>query len=398
MSSQWVVRIRACAAGFGAAAAGVWSCGGSDGTALAAAAGPRRGLLAVGNAVIDHNVLSTAWDGPAVPVGQFVSAWSEEDRAAAVKAARENPSVESKVGGSALNALRVAKNVDVNDEIRVSFVGTVGKDSSAKLVYKVCAECGVEPLMSPVPELETGQCAIVIDKLTRDRTIMCIRGAAGSLDENKLGEIKMPWQEDPSADTMVFSTAFNYTTPGRRDAVEKVIGDRVFVGALSSATLLENFEPVRTHIQKLLPKTSLMFTNGEELLAYARAMGWEGGEDAIEQHAQKLAQGMAAPRLVFVTRGAKPTVVSNDKESVNYKVPVVDPIKGDTTGAGDSFAGGVLAHILLHADRSSLIRDAVKGLHPDDKLVASAVAVGIECATECLDHQGIAGPRKKTNA
>ncbi|GBG30319.1 Adenosine kinase [Hondaea fermentalgiana] len=127
--------------------------------------------------------------------------------------------------------------------------------------------------------------------------------------------------------------------------------------------------------------------NGEELAAYAKQAKWD--QDAPQSsHARSLAGLLSSSGLVFVTNGAQSTVVAQQDVSMDFSVPKVSHVEGDTTGAGDSFAGGVLACILL-ARQNTTLKQHLASIDLQGSLIAEAVAKGTALAGASLQHQGI---------
>lgn len=94
-----------------------------------------------------------------------------------------------------------------------------------------------------------------------------------------------------------------------------------------------------------------MFGNESEAEAYAEAAGYPDKKD-IADIARRISLSRktnTSPRVVIITRGSDSTiVVSADKpEAQSFPVEkMTDEQIVDTNGAGDAFAGGVLAGLI----------------------------------------------------
>ena len=118
-----------------------------------------------------------------------------------------------------------------------------------------------------------------------------------------------------------------------------------------SAPFIAQFFQVQ--LQQVLPYCDLVFGNEAEAEAWASATGQPDKSDlgAIAQAIAALPKANPSrPRTVIFTHGAKATIVASSKESVP-RVFNVHALKDeeivDTNGAGDAFAGGFVAGLIL---------------------------------------------------
>lgn len=118
----------------------------------------------------------------------------------------------------------------------------------------------------------------------------------------------------------------------------------------------------RRGLEALLPRVDVLLVNEEEV----RMLGRADGEATAARSARSL-----GPAWVVVKRGARGACAYGDREAVEVEAMEVENVV-DPTGAGDAFAGGMLASL---ANRGSLyaadIRDA---LHVGVDMGARAVS------------------------
>lgn len=110
-------------------------------------------------------------------------------------------------------------------------------------------------------------------------------------------------------------------------------------------------------LNQVLPQTDILFGNESEAEAYASAAGYPEPKN-IADIARRIAllpkTNPARPRVVIFTQGAERTILVSSDEPDQPKEFPVDKLKEseivDTNGAGDAFAGGVLAALVAGKD------------------------------------------------
>lgn len=138
---------------------------------------------------------------------------------------------------------------------------------------------------------------------------------------------------------------------------------KVFVLNLSAPFIPQFF---KAQLDQLLPYCDVVIGNESEAEAWAEASGQPEKKD-LQAVARAIALTTKAnpsrPRTVIITHGAESTTVVTAGENSTPKVYPVQALPDsaivDTNGAGDAFAGGVLAALVL----GKSIDDAVEVGH-----------------------------------
>jgi ribokinase len=200
-------------------------------------------------------------------------------------------------GGSPVTAALAA----AGEGVEAAVVGRVGDDLAGRAVREALDAAGVEPLLQVDPELPTGTFFEA-----GAGTIVADRGANVRLEVGRL-----------AADAVLVSGYFLFQAEG--DPLASIQAEWLAVDAGSAR--LVRLEPAE--------RANALFLNEDELQAL-------GGDVSV------LCAGF---RLVCVKRGARGATAYLDGAVVERKAP--ERIVGERAGAGDAFAGVLLASLLL---------------------------------------------------
>jgi adenosine kinase len=375
-------------AGAGLAAALVGSSR-SNGAAMHSGAAPRPLLLAVGNAVVDHTLLVDDAELErelGVRPGSNLTRAPPELRHLLLERVRAGGSAQA--GGSAMSAARAAAQASRHrgSALRVGFVGAVGVDAGGDLVRRALERSGVEPLLHASRSSGgTGECAILVDRATRERTICCVRGASAALSVATAQAQLAHW---PPGAGMVFAESYLVTTDERFAVVEALASRQGALSlSLSSAELLAKGAEARARVRSLVGRATLVLGTVEEARALlllpplADAAAAATATVALQPRGALcvLTQGGAGP-VVVASAGAVRAFPLGDRKSAAEIV--------DTNGAGDAFAGGFLAELAL---RGGFDRAAAAPVEPPPwPLVEACVQAGQRCAVLSLAAAGVA--------
>ena len=123
----------------------------------------------------------------------------------------------------------------------------------------------------------------------------------------------------------------------------------------------------KDQLDSVLPYADYVFCNETEAQTYSKTHDWDTDND-IPSIAKKLSQlpkkNTKRPRVAVVTQGTLPTVTATTKSNGEIDVQefpvrkVAESSINDTNGAGDAFAGGFAAGVVL---KKSLLESVKMG-------------------------------------
>ncbi|MCX7031977.1 MAG: adenosine kinase [Spirochaetes bacterium] len=294
----------------------------------------------------------------------------DEAESAALVAALQSPrsgfaAPRSLPGGSAANTLRGVAWLNRDGALEAPlFGGAVGRDTLGDGYLAALRAAGVEPALVR-REARTGTSIILVTP-DGERTMNTNLGAcrlyrAGDLDLDRLARSRL-----------LYLTGYLWDTENQREAAEKAASFARSHGIPVAFDLADPWvvERYRERFQDWVPRSvDLLFANGKEL---ALLTGAACDEDCME------AAKAIAP-IVVMKVGARGCWVGGRDVAAPELVPTeaVKPL--DTTGAGDSFAGGWLYGKLRGREPAACAR------------LANAVARGIVQVYGC-DYEAVGAP------
>lgn len=233
------------------------------------------------------------------------------------------------------------------------FLGNVGNDPAAQAIESLLDDEGVDTsYVTHLDNQQTGVSVVLLDTKSGERTILTYRGASAkfnNLSEDNLDEIKPDYMYVTSLrgdmDTLLrfFEKAHEIGckimfNPGKLEIKEK----KKLLGLLDLVDiLLVN----KSEAAEIVPGKVL-----EELIAHLGAYC----------------------KTVIITTGAMGAIATNGEETYRFGIYEDLPVK-DTTGAGDSFGSGFLAHLAAGKSfKESLIFGAANSTSVVSKLGAKA--------------------------
>lgn len=257
----------------------------------------------------------------------------------------ENYQVTYVAGGAAQNTARCAQYA--LPEGSTAYLGCVGNDDLANQLRAANDREGLQSVYQVNSETATGSCAVVITG--HDRSLCTNLGAAEKFTKEHL--------ESADAKAAIQAAQFYYLggfflTHGVESALSLAQHAKE-AGKFFSMNLSAPFIPqfFKAQVEQVLPYAELVIGNESEAEAWAKAVGVDTTD--LKEIAQKIADSpseLNKPRTVLITHGAEATIraVQGEKEAFVHPTPKVpaDQIV-DTNGAGDAFAGGVLAGLIL---------------------------------------------------
>ncbi|KAH9923187.1 adenosine kinase [Epithele typhae] len=251
-------------------------------------------------------------------------------------------------GGAAQNAARGAAYI--LPPRSVVYTGSVGNDSFAEQLVAANRIAGVDQVYHIAEGHRTGTCAVVVTG--HNRSLVTYLGAAHHFNEAHLSS--------PTVAAIINSAKVYYVggfflSHGIESALELAkkacAAGKPFVLNLSAPFIPERYT---TELQSLMPYVDILVGNEAEAEAYASATGLADKTDlaAVARAIASLPKSNPArPRTAIITHGPKATTVVSaaglDSTRVFPVAPLSDAEIVDTNGAGDAFAGGLLAGLVL---------------------------------------------------
>ncbi|KAI9837474.1 MAG: hypothetical protein M1819_007122 [Sarea resinae] len=251
-------------------------------------------------------------------------------------------------GGAAQNTARGAQYILPADT--VVFVGCVGKDKYADILREAVKEVGLRVEYRIDETAPTGRCGVIITG--HDRSL-CTDLAAANL--YKLDHLKQPhvWKLAEEA-KVYYVGGFHLTVcvPAIMALAEEAASkNKTFIFNLSAPFIPQFF---KDQLDQTAPYWDVLIGNETEALAYAESHNLDTKDiPTIAKHlAQLPKKNTSRPRTIFITQGLDPTIVATGNASGEATVksfsviPIPKEEINDTNGAGDAFAGGLVAGIV----------------------------------------------------
>ncbi|EGX94445.1 adenosine kinase [Cordyceps militaris CM01] len=248
-------------------------------------------------------------------------------------------------GGAAQNSARGAQYVLPPNS--VVYLGGVGDDKYAATLHDAVKAAGLRVEYRVDPKQPTGRCGVVITG--HNRSLCTDLGAANHYD---LDHLKRPeiWALVEKAEVFYIG-GFHFTVcPAAimelaKNAAEK---NKIFVLSLSAPFIPQFF---KDPVDASAPYWDYVIGNETEAASYAEAHGLASKEPKdVAQHLANLPkENGKRKRIAIVTQGTEPTLVAiqGGQGVREFPVHAIDAAHiTDTNGAGDAFAGGLLAGIV----------------------------------------------------
>jgi ribokinase len=242
-------------------------------------------------------------------------------------------------GGKGLNQAVAAGRAGA----ATAFVGVVGSDPAGDRLLDVLAGDAVDATGVTRTHSPTGRALIVVDR-SAENSIVVVPGANGECVPNRLPS---PW---PSSRIVLAQLEIPATTVAHVFRVARAAGARTVL----------NPSPVARCDDGLLSVTDIVVPNVHEV-------------DRLGGARHLLDLGASA---VVVTRGAEGVDVFTPERHDTVAAFAVDPV--DTTGAGDAFAGALVARLAA----GDVLADAVRWA-----AAAGALATTARGAVPSIPHR-----------
>jgi len=242
-------------------------------------------------------------------------------------------------GGSCSNTMRALGWLAGGEE-KIEppvYSGAVGKDEYGRAFEESLRAEGVTPALA-WKETPTGSSAIIVTP-DHERTMFTFLGACRDLTHTDVDTSSL------AGCTVFHTTGYMWDTENQEDAVKTAIMAVRDRGGLVSFDIADPFvvDRYRADLVKWLPgRIDVLFANEQELMALT---GVTSNREAIVREAKRFAP------MVVMKIGREGCMIG--EEGSIATVPGEAVAAQDTTGAGDSFAGGFLYGLVLGKDAAA---------------------------------------------
>ncbi|KPM36830.1 hypothetical protein AK830_g9734 [Neonectria ditissima] len=248
-------------------------------------------------------------------------------------------------GGAAQNSARGAQYILPSNS--VVYLGGAGDDKYSAILHDAVKAAGLRVEYRVDPKEKTGRCGAIITG--HNRSLITDLGAANHYDVDHLKKPEI-WSLVENAE-VYYVGGFHFTVcpPAIMELAKQAAEhNKTFVLSLSAPFILQFFKDV---VDASAPYWDYVIGNETEAAAYAEAHDLPSKEpkDVVKHLANLPKANTQKKRIAIVTQGTDATLVAIQGEDSVREFPVhaIEMEKiNDTNGAGDAFAGGLLAGIL----------------------------------------------------
>ncbi|UPK89714.1 hypothetical protein LCI18_000649 [Fusarium solani-melongenae] len=248
-------------------------------------------------------------------------------------------------GGAAQNSARGAQYILPPNS--VVYIGGAGDDKYSAILHDAVKAAGLRVEYRVDPKEKTGRCGAIITG--HNRSLCTDLGAANHYDVDHLKQPEI-WKLVENAE-VYYVGGFHFTVcpPAIMELAKQAAEhNKIFVLSLSAPFIPQFFKEV---VDASAPYWDYIIGNETEAAAYAESHGLPSKEpkDVVKHLANLPKENTKRKRVAIVTQGTDPTLVAIQGEEGIKEFPVhaIETEKiNDTNGAGDAFAGGLLAGIL----------------------------------------------------
>lgn len=288
---------------------------------------------------------------------------------------------ENHLGGKGLNEALACARLTKQNNTPVRMVGNVGSDAFVKELKQALVDSNVDTTFVQTLENQSSGVAVILVESSGENRILITAGANGELKPSS-SDYEQYFAQDLSG-FVVLQNEYPHTV----QSIEWIKQNR------PTLNIAYNPSPYKKELitPELLQKIDLLIVNEGEALDVANSVFQDSDLDNFKQtvaHDEVQAFSELAQKLhgminqdnvssIIITMGSKGSISITKNESPHFEKSRKVPQIVDTTGAGDTFFGGVV----LQLTTGSALKDAVKFA-----TAASSLAIQKKGAAEGIPH------------
>lgn len=264
-------------------------------------------------------------------------------------------------GGKGANQALAARRLSPVEAVNVRMVGRLGDDAFGKELHdSMSAEHIDMSSVAVVPGERTGVATIIVEENTGENRILVYFGANGRFTVDDIDQSTFA-----DTDILILQNEVPF------EVVEKALK----LAAASNIATIYNPSPVRELPPKLLKSVTYLIVNESEAQYLCKA-GSSAGSATDPKGMLPQLHALGAANVIVTHGGDGSYYHSASGDSGFVPATKVDRVV-DTTGAGDTFLGGLASQLVLGKALPAAIGFASK---------AAAIAVTREGAAEGIPH------------
>lgn len=212
--------------------------------------------------------------------------------------------------------------------LKTAFLGVLGRDTNGIYIRTLLDASGVD-FIGNIREGMTGVSIILDSRTKKDRTILAYKGVNNQLkfSEINLAKLDSKWFYFCSMEGESFKTLEKLADYAKKKKIRVVFNPSSYLA-----------KEGMNYLKRIISATDILVLNDEEA-------GYLVGRGTINSMLRKLQRHV---KIVIITRGHEGASAYNGISKYTIKPGKVKVV--ETTGAGDAFASGVLAGIIMRND------------------------------------------------
>ncbi|KAH3661253.1 hypothetical protein OGAPHI_006660 [Ogataea philodendri] len=249
---------------------------------------------------------------------------------------------EEHLGGKGLNEAIASSRLSIHKG-HVRMWGNVGDDEHGKKMLAALHDAKVNTeLVSVLKDVSSGSATIIVETDSGENRIIIIPGANGELDPTE-EQLAANFKDADSSDYVVVQNEF----PGVRKVIEWLHANKPQI------TIVYNPSPVKADLLdvEMLQKVDILVVNEGEAQQIVNS-------DSSDDKLLLASLHKLLPKTtVIITLGGRGCILQKEETVEQVSGVKVEKVV-DTTGAGDTFLGGVVSQLYFGADLVTAVQFA----------------------------------------